>query len=243
MPLTVLSRKYRCVWIRITKNASTSILAALLATDPDCVMLRVERGELYERYPEALDWFTFAFLRHPFSRALSFWSDVHYARWDPAPLPTKLEKRARKLERCYGLAETVDFDAYCAWLHTPYGADAYTDVHVMSQSVWISAAAEARGRPPDFIGRVEQLDADWAKVVGEIGLPCPHLPVLHSLAGWERSRGDLDTGRAARSLHLTEHNKALLASRYADDLALGGYAPTGLEVVGPVAPPVEPRAC
>lgn len=237
MHVTVLSRKYRCVWLRVTKSASSSILAALLATDPGCVILRAECGELYARHPEARDWFTFAFLRHPFSRALSFWSEIHCVRWGPEARRTKPEKRARKLERCYGLAETVDFDAYCAWLHTPYGADAYTDVHVLSQSARISASAAARGRPLDFIGRVEQLDADWAKVVGEIGLPCPRLPVLNSLAGWECSPGDLDTGRAARSLLLTEPNKALLASRYADDLALGGYAPTGLEMVGPVASP------
>lgn len=235
--VTVLSRKYHCVWLRVTKSASSSILAALLAADPDCTIVRMAESELYARQPEARGWFTFAFLRHPFSRALSFWSELHFAARDPAVQRRKQDKRTRKLERCYGLAGTEDFDAYCAWLHTPYGADAYTDVHVLSQSVRIRGATTARGSPPDFIGRMEELDADWARVSGEIGLPSQRLPLLNSVAGWSGLQREVEARRAARGLNLTEPNVALLAGRYAADLALGGYSATGLEVAGPVAAP------
>ena len=232
--VTVLSRKYQCVWLRVTKSASSSIMAVLLAADPDCRILRVAENELYARFPAARRWFHFAFLRHPFARALSFWSEFHYSERDPAVRGVKREKRERKLERCYRLAESVDFDAYCAWLHTPYGADAYTDVHVLSQSARIRGATRARGEPLDFIGRIEDLDADWAEVSAAIGLPSQRLPLLNSVAGWTASQRDVETRRAARALNLTEPNKALLAGRYAADLALGGYSATSLEVTGPV---------
>ena len=232
--VTVVSRKHRCVWLRVTKGASSSILAALLAADPDCTIVRVAEDELYALCPEARGWFTFAFLRHPFSRALSFWSELHFADRDAAVRRRKQDKRARKLDRCYGLAGTREFGDYCAWLHTPYGADAYTDVHVLSQSARIRGATCARGEPPDFIGRVEDLEADWSKVSADIGLPSQRLPLLNSVAGWTASERDVETRRAARALNLTETNKTLLAGRYAADLALGGYSATSLEVAGPV---------
>lgn len=169
---TVLSRKHRCVWIRLPKAASSSIMAGLLASDPECEVFGTTSAEFYALRPEARDWFTFAFVRHPFDRALSFWSEIHFAsRVYTSRTSPQMYKRAAKLRRCYGLAETLDFDSYCDWLRTPYAADAYTDRHVASLSKPIGDVSRSRRRPLDFIGRVETLEADCPSRRG--GRPCP----------------------------------------------------------------------
>ena len=246
--MTAVSRSLRCVWIRIPKAASESILAALLAADPECELFRMDYGELYELRPEARDWFAFTFIRHPFGRALSFWSELHFAH-ERYTERSDFQKRktARILERDYGLAETRDFSAYCRWLRTPYGADACANKHVVSQSAVLRAAAAGRGRPVDFIGRLESLDADWGRVAARVGAPLPGLPLAHSAAGWEAAPEAVKAHRAARGALLTEGDKALLAERYAEDLKLGGYSPTAEDAVRPrpslagAAAPASPK--
>lgn len=230
---TVVSRKLRCVWIRIPKTASMSTMAAMLGSDPDCEVFRMNYAEVYELHPEAREWFTFAFVRHPFERALSFWWGIHFAHERYTERADVQKRRSdRVFKRCYGLAETRDFDAYCRWLRTPYAADSCVDRHVASQSALISAAAGARGRPLDFIGRMENLDADWSWVAARIGASIPKPPLLHSAVGWEAAPETVKAARAARAGLLTERNRALLAARYADDLTLGGYSLTGPSVGG-----------
>ncbi len=232
--MTVVSRKRRCVWLRLPKAASESILAAMLAADPECEIFRMDYGKIYELRPEAREWFTFAFVRHPFSRALSFWSEIHFAheRYGERADHQK-RKTAFVFERRPGLAETRDFDAYCRWLGTPYAADSCADKHIVSQSAPIRSAARGRGRQPDFIGRMESLDADWSRVAARAGLPIPKLPLLHSSVGWDAGPEAAAAAGAARARLLTERNMAVLAARYADDLELGGYAPDGLRAIAP----------
>ena len=231
---TIMSRRLRCVWIRIPKTASESTLAAMLGSDPDCRVFKMNYAELYELRPEAREWFTFAFVRHPFERALSFWSEIHFAHERYADRADVQKRRSDYMfERCYGLSETRDFDDYCRWLRTPYAADSCVDRHVASQSALLAAAAGGRGRPLDFIGRMENLDADWRRVAARIGASIPKPPLAHSAVGWEAAPDAVKATRAARAGFLTERNKALLAARYADDLELGGYSPAGPGAGGP----------
>ncbi len=232
---TILSRKYRCAWIRIPKAASESIMAAMLGADPDCEVFDTRYAEFYEVRPEAREWFTFGFVRHPFDRALSFWSEIHFAH-ERYTDRAHVQRRRRDwfFETCYGLAETRDFDAYCRWLRTPYGADRCGNAHIVSYNVWIRAVAAGRGRPPDFIGRVENLDADWSQAAARAGIPVPKPPLVHSAVGWDAAPEEVEKARTARAGLLSKYNKALLAVRYADDLELGGYSPTGLDTVGPL---------
>ena len=225
---TIISRKLRCVWIRISKTASQSTLAAILSSDPDCEVFRMNYAEVYELRPEAREWFTFTFVRHPFERALSFWSEIHFAHERYAEQAAAQErKRAYMFEGSYGLAETQDFDAYCRWLRTPYAANSQADRHVVSQSALLAAAVRARGRPLDFIGRMESLDGDWRRVAARIDAPTTELPLAHSSIGWKALPEAVQAARSARTRLLSERNKALLAARYADDLELGGYSPAG----------------
>lgn len=218
---------------RTPKAALESMLAALLAADPECEFFRMNHRVLCELRPEVRNWFAFPFVRHPFGRALSFRSETHSAleRYTDRSDFRKC-KSACIFKRGYGLVRTHDFDDYCHWLSTSYGADSRANRHVVSQSAMLHAAA-GQGRPGDFIGRPESLDADWSRVAKRVGASLPKLLLAHSAVGWETGPEAVKADRAERGVHLAEGNKALLAERYADDLELGGYSPTAEDVVRP----------
>ena len=140
--LKLLSRKYRCLWMINLKVASRSIVAALRAADPDAERTG-ERSvsELYAAHPEAREYYSFAFVRHPFARALSFYWAAFVS---PRVVYTDGQRLHRTLnfryllDRFFGLAEVGSFEDYCEWLNTPYGSDAFADPHFLSQHVQIS---------------------------------------------------------------------------------------------------------
>lgn len=221
----IISRQYRCLWLCVPKAASRSIMTALQGSAPDAELFTGRSAaELLALRPEARGYFSFAFVRHPYTRALSFYADLHFAphRYaDAAARRRKRENAARFFKRFYGLAETGRFDDFCRWLSTPWAADAVADRHFLSQYLQIRLDG---GRRPDFVGRFEHLDADFAHVAAQLGLPAAALPLLHTMAGWRAAPAAVQAARAAISPHLTGRNKALLRTRYARDFELGGYS-------------------
>lgn len=222
----VVSRKYRCLWLCNPKVASRSILAVLRAADPDAEVIEgASVASVYAMYPAVKDYFSFAFIRHPFDRALSLYAEMRFfrERFDGVNRCRK-EERQRFLDRAFfGLAEVESFDDYCQWLNTPYGSDAFANGHFLSQHLQICLPD---GRRPDFIGRLESIERDLKRVATHLGMPVPELPMLNTMAGWQpRSPQVLKAARTELSALLTEQNRALLKKRYAGDLELGGYAP------------------
>ncbi len=223
----IISRKYCYLWICNPKVASRSIIAALHSADPDAkTIYNKSISETYALYPEVRDYYSFTFIRHPFDRALSLYSEVHFSpeRYEGTQSrQRKKEKRQRFFDQCYGLEDASSFDEYCQWLNTLYGSDAFADVHYLSQHLLISCDD---GRPPDFVGRLENLNEDFRQVAGRVGMPALELPMLNTMAGWRPPSPDvLQTARSAMRAYLTERNRALLSTRYAADLELGGYSP------------------
>lgn len=222
----ILSREYRYLWLCVPKVASRSIRDALCAVTPDAeVFVGKSVAEVFALRPEARNYYSFAFVRHPFSRALSFYTELHFAarRYaDTAQRQHKKEKASHFFRQFYGLAGAAGFDDYCQWLQTPYASDAVADRHFLSQHVQLDLGS---GRLPDFIGRLENLDADFRGAAKQIGMPKPDLPLLNTMAGWQPAPAALNTARAASGACLTKGNKALLAMRYAKDLALKEYSP------------------
>ena len=219
----MVSRRYRFVWLCVPKAASRSLIAALSAADPDAEVLRkTTLAEIRERRPETRGYFTFAFVRHPFDRALSLYTESRHfrERFDGSHRRIKGE-RQRFLESAFpGFAEVDTFDDFCDWLNSPYAADEFADVHFLSQRPQIATAAD--GGLPDFVGAAERLDNDFRAVCERLGMPAPpELPALNTAAGWNpRSPRALQAARAETRALLTERNKALLTKRYADDIAL-----------------------
>ena len=200
----ILSRRYRYLWICNPKAASRSLIAALLKADPGALLIRRRTlDEVYARHPEARGYFSFAFLRHPGERTRSCYADKHALAGRDAAA------RRWFIEPYHGLEVGMSFAAFCRWLDTPCGSDAFADRHWLSQSRQI---ATADGRLPDFLGRYERLEADWRALTERLGLPPAPLPRLNP--------GDRALRRAAEP---DAGSVALLRRRYAADFALGGY--------------------
>ena len=223
----IVSRRYRYVWLCNPKVASRSISSTLRSITPDAeVLTAVSLGEFFAVRPDARRYYSFAFVRHPYTRALSFYAQLYFShkRYMTGPQSQwRRESRNMFFNNYPGLSEIINFDEYCRWLATtPYGSDAFADQHYLSQHLHIRLED---GRLPTFVGRFENLDQDFERVVRDLGLPKPKLPVIHTMAGWQPAPPELKAARAAMSERLTEDNKALLRTRYAKDFEVGGYTP------------------
>ena len=217
----IVSRRYGYLWLCIPKVASRSLMRALRRADPDAEVFVNERvRDVYAMRPEARNYFSFAFVRHPFGRALSFHRELHVAPtiYTGAQRLHKEEKRRELFDRFPGLAETGGFEDFCRWLNTPYGSDAFADRHFLSQHVQGHLGGDKRR--PDFIGRLENIDADLRRIAAHLDMPMPALSMLNTMVGWQATPETLNAARSAMEAHLTERSEALLRARYADDLEL-----------------------
>lgn len=249
-----VSRRRRFVGLLVPKVASRSLMAALRNAVPDLEIFRdASIAEVLSACPEARGYFSFAFVRHPFTRALSLHRELfrspalyagQYARYrdrreaaffDPAAgrevrfrsslaelaSPARKEDKRRRLFRAHsGLAGTGGFEDFCAWLTTPSGSDALADRHFLSQHLQIRSADRCL---PDFVGRFEDFDRDLAELARRLEIPPLRMPVLNTMAGWQASREELGEARREAVADLTERARELLAARYAEDFAVGGY--------------------
>ena len=176
-------------------------------------------SEVYALRPEARDYFSFAFIRHPFGRALSLYSEIFsFPRSFRRVQRSNKDEKRRLFFHWYGLEDITSFDAYCRWLNTPWGSDSFANRHYLSQHMQIRLPD---GRLPDFVGRLETVEEDLKRIAGRLGMPVPKLPMLNTMAGWTAASPDaLERARAEMASGLTEENKALLRTRYAKDLEL-----------------------
>ncbi len=252
----IVSRRYRFLWLCVPKAASRSLVAALLDADPDAEIFRgVTVREIYATRPEAKDYYSFAFVRHPFGRAFSWYWEIFFAHKiyaetyglyskqkersffdaatgrsmsltsspsEAADPRWKDEKRRSFFRRYHAIDERSTFDDFCRWLNTPFGSDAFADDHFLSQHLLVDLGD---GRRPDFIGRVENIDADLNRVARHRRMPMPVLLQMNTRAGWLSTPEALKAATAAQERRMTERNKELLRKRYAADFALGGYSP------------------
>lgn len=230
----IVSHRYRCLWLCNPKVASRSIKYALLDADPDAVLIRDKSvSEVLSMLPEARRYTSFAFIRSPIERALSFFAELNAplerARQaseatPPAPgyaAPSQHDlqqrKRAQLLARCYGLAEASDVNAFCEWLATPFAADACAERHIRSQHLSIRTEG---GRMADFIGRLETIDDDWQRIATRLGMDSPPLPMLNTMAGWTAPPAEVAAARTALAKRMTPRSVMILKDRYAEDFAL-----------------------
>ena len=149
--LAVVSRRYRCIWLSIAKNASSTLRAEL----------RQERFEPYEDSYRRLDaevrrtYFTFAFVRHPVTRFLSAYQEI-----------------SMRLEAPGADASRFAFEALPAGLprlesFLDRAEQGLWDQHLKRQVDFLE------GVRLDFLGRVETLEADLAAVCARIGADPP----------------------------------------------------------------------
>ena len=151
-------------------------MAALRGADPDAERAG-ERSvsELYALHPEAQEYYSFAFVRHPFSRALSLYHDMLVS-----PEVYTEEQRLHRgkgirylFDSFYGLAEVSSFEDFCRWLNTPYGSDAFADRHFLSQHAQVTLGGVSAGPTSSAVSRTStRIGSDspriWGLPVGAI---------------------------------------------------------------------------
>lgn len=210
----MVSHRYRCLWICNPKVASRSIREALREIDPDIEYLEEKQlSDIFEGDPRVRDYFTFAFVRHPYPRAHSFYVDKYL---------NKPDEHRFFIDPYPGASSGNDFDRVCEWLNTTWGSDAFADRHWLSQHCQIRLPD---GRLPDFIGRHENMGADWRTVLEILGMPEQELPVLNTRVGWKPAPEEVAAARRDADSHFHSRNREQLRRRYADDFEILGYSP------------------
>ena len=216
----IVSRKYRFLWLCNPKAASRSAIAALRCADPDAELIHAKSvSNIYEMYPEVQDYYSFAFIRHPFGRALSFYAEMRFFRERFEGKGRCLKERRHQYysDMFPRLTEVDNFGGYCEWLNTTQASDMLAERHFLSQHIQIRLPD---GRLPDFIGTLENFEDDFERVAAALRMPAPKPPMLNTMAGWQPPASAVKAARADMSACLTERNRALLAKRYAVDLDL-----------------------
>lgn len=208
---------YSAVYVDIAKVASSSIkrvLAELLGLEcPDenpheAAFSYSEQSAIEQAADSRL--FTFAFVRNPWDRLVSCYRDkivgevTDFTRFGASGV-------ARCLERFDTFHAGMSFEDFVQAVAAIPDPDA--DEHFRSQADYLTD--HDNRIIVDFIGRYENLQADFAKVARRLKLPIQVLPRLQS-APSRRYADFYDT-----------NTQSLVAARYARDIALFNYSFSG----------------
>jgi hypothetical protein len=193
----------RFVYVQVPKVACTSIKQALLPAfevewqEGDRTVhnsLRKSKARVSKRTlsrPRLREAYRFSFVRNPFDRLVSAYF-------------SKVRSSEKNLLRQPGVYTGMPFgefaEAVCA------SSDEESDWHVRPQWTFFD------GVRMDFVGRMEQMRKDWARVAGVIGVP-PDLPHSNKSGTREGYRAFYDDELAGR-----------VAERYRTDLEMFGYS-------------------
>ncbi len=221
----IVSHKFRCLWLCNPKVASRSIAGALLEADPGAeVVSGLSAPELLAARPELNEYFSFAFVRRPVGRALSLHAELRFGeqRNRGRQRRAKKEKREWFFARYPGLEDACTFDRFCRWLSTPYGSDDFADRHFLSQHVQIRLSD---GRLPRFVGRLENIDADWKTLAARLGMPARPLAMLNTMSGWNPDPAVARHVRRVVERQVAPFARTLLRARYAEDYRVADATP------------------
>lgn len=156
-------------------------------------------------------YFTFTFVRHPYSRAVSLYT---FAERAAGSRPRQYVRRLlpKRRPRSWSWPVTQAFLQTRSFSEFIRHEDLWRDHGARPQGEWIT---DDEGRIiVDFIGKVETLEEDFATVAGKIGLPVPEVGVHNrsSSEGWSAYLSD-------------ERDYQYLYERYRKDFEVLGYDP------------------
>jgi len=227
---------YKGLFIHIPKAAGTSMMAAFepyqedgLVTEKTSWMhipklplpfiemfdFEISRAQVMASVVGKYKWertFKFCFVRNPWDRYVSNWHWLTRAGqrtcwnargWEGTPGEVSFESFVKQVGRCY---------------HTRYGQYQHDKWHLHNQLEHITN--QAGEVMVDFVGRLENLDEDFAYVCEKIGHPeieLPHLNHIQSFTGEEH------IPEPHYSTFYTEELRDIVAERSRADIEYFGY--------------------
>lgn len=185
--------RHQCVFIHIPKAAGTSVVKALFGEDSrhvPCVEYEKANPKKFAQY------FKFAFARNPWSRLYSAYGFLNRGGMNED-------------DRAWAAANLAGIDSFEQFVLEWLDAESMASwVHFMPQHHFIT---DSRGEVAmDFIGRMENLDADFGRI-------CRRLGIAATLPGLNRST------QQPYTLAYTDAMRDKVGELYQRDVALFGY--------------------
>ncbi len=217
----IISEKYKFACTLVPKVGTRSLRRALLQEAADSALLQEAAEKLGSRAVGSnqdnlprdcgKDFFEFAFVRNPWSRVVSCYRNK--------VLTADSFNKLNIICKYKGLRPQMPFDSFVEWLCSEEGSDRNADGHWVSQHYFLT---DAKGEIHcDFIGKLENFDADMSKVWARLGIDFVKVP--------HRNRAKASAGGTNSLLHApyrelySSRTRDLVAERYAKDIALFGY--------------------
>jgi|10_taG_2_1085330.scaffolds.fasta_scaffold14750_2 hypothetical protein len=199
----LISQPHKFVFVHVPKTAGSAIhihlkdhykLKGRERADPPPEIHHMGAKELLSQYSECKEYFKFAFVRNPYDRFLSAYSEF-----------TQLEHReGYHLD----IFKYKDFSHFCVELHN---SEWIKDVHFRPQHEFLYDGDDCL---VDFVGRYENLEEDWNHALQTVGIPAITLSTI------PRHR---KTRHAHWSAHYLPRTKRAIKECYARDFELFGY--------------------
>ncbi len=168
------SREGSALYYCVPKVASRSILGLCTTTFPDGFRIK-EKDVPHPEFCQSIEGspFRFAFVREPIERALSFYFDK-CVNYDGSIAKVKLFARYQNLK------PTTELNDFIRWLNSTEGRDATADHHFCSQHLFLYSRDWKKC--VDYVGYMNTLPSDLARVWSRLGHELPPMPHLNSNA-------------------------------------------------------------
>ena len=200
-----ISNDNKFIYFANPKVATRSILSFLEdLQQSDLAIVESSYLAIEREYGNIDAFFTFSFVRNPWARTYSCWRD-------------KISTHSKFcdifiLTRFKGLYPDMPFDEFVQWLGSDRGSDAYADRHWMSQAELLKR--DEHGVSLDFIGKVENINADFKEVLRHLELD-DSIALIHKNSSHAKDQGYTKV--------YTQKMIETVARRYQQDIKLFGY--------------------
>jgi hypothetical protein len=182
----MVSDKFKCIFIEVPKTASTSIRSIIgQPAKPHLNISQIASEIDPDRFRS---YWKFGFVRNPWDRAVS------------------LYERKEGLQ----LRHKMTFDQFIDWLRFASSTCIHPVPHRYQLDWFVSPHGDVLA---DFIGRYENLEADWATVSQRLGITVP----------LSKEKFNADRPRDYTSYY-SDRTRRIVAERFAVDIEYFGYS-------------------